>query len=146
MLEEEKLAENAERLGGILRSELSKLPKDIVSEVRGKGLLDAIVINVGRLFVLSLSSQEAYFFWDYEITTPSCHKKCPHLLYKYEYIMPKYMYQLCLICNMNEFMIDHIFFQSRCSLHMTFHVKRKSAFIYSFHTHPCNAFITHALL
>ncbi|XP_005091135.1 ornithine aminotransferase, mitochondrial isoform X1 [Aplysia californica] len=48
VLEEEKLAENAERLGQILRTELSKLPKDIVSVVRGKGLLDAIVINVGH--------------------------------------------------------------------------------------------------
>jgi len=48
VLEEEKLAENAERLGQVLRSELSKLPKDIVSVVRGKGLLDAIVIDVGH--------------------------------------------------------------------------------------------------
>ncbi|KAL3865093.1 hypothetical protein ACJMK2_006724 [Sinanodonta woodiana] len=45
VLEEEKLAENAARLGVILREELSKLPKDIVSIVRGKGLLNAIVIN-----------------------------------------------------------------------------------------------------
>ncbi|XP_063607340.1 ornithine aminotransferase, mitochondrial-like [Penaeus indicus] len=45
VMEEEKLAENAERLGNILRSELSKLPKEVVSVVRGKGLLDAIVIN-----------------------------------------------------------------------------------------------------
>ena len=47
-MEEEKLAENADRLGQILRSELSKLPKDIVSTVRGRGLLNAIVINVGK--------------------------------------------------------------------------------------------------
>jgi ornithine--oxo-acid transaminase len=45
VLEEEKLAENAERLGEILRHELSQLPKDVVSIVRGKGLLNAIVIN-----------------------------------------------------------------------------------------------------
>ncbi|ESO82732.1 hypothetical protein LOTGIDRAFT_184502 [Lottia gigantea] len=45
VLEEEKLAENAERLGEVLRKELSTLPKDIVSVVRGKGLLNAIVIN-----------------------------------------------------------------------------------------------------
>lgn len=45
VMEEEKLAENAEKLGNILRSELSKLPKEVVSIVRGKGLLDAIVIN-----------------------------------------------------------------------------------------------------
>jgi len=48
VLEEEKLAENAERMGQKLRDELSLLPKDIVSVVRGKGLLDAIVINVGH--------------------------------------------------------------------------------------------------
>jgi ornithine--oxo-acid transaminase len=42
---EEKLAENAERLGHILRAKLSELPKDVVEIVRGKGLLNAIVIN-----------------------------------------------------------------------------------------------------
>ena len=45
MLEEEKLAENAERLGHVLRAELSKLPTEVVKIVRGKGLLNAIVIN-----------------------------------------------------------------------------------------------------
>ncbi|KAF7378921.1 hypothetical protein V1477_007915 [Vespula maculifrons] len=45
VLEEEKLADNANNLGPILRSELEKLPKDIVTLVRGKGLLNAIVIN-----------------------------------------------------------------------------------------------------
>lgn len=45
VLEEENLANNAEKLGEILRRELQKLPKDIVSVVRGKGLLNAIVIN-----------------------------------------------------------------------------------------------------
>ncbi|XP_013107431.2 ornithine aminotransferase, mitochondrial [Stomoxys calcitrans] len=45
VLQEEKLAENAEKMGQLLRSELSKLPKDVVSVVRGKGLLNAIVIN-----------------------------------------------------------------------------------------------------
>ena len=48
MLIEEKLAENAERLGHILREELSKLPSDIVTIVRGKGLLNAIVIEEGK--------------------------------------------------------------------------------------------------
>lgn len=47
VLQEEKLAENAERLGKILREELSTLPKDVVPMVRGKGLLNAIVINKG---------------------------------------------------------------------------------------------------
>lgn len=44
-MEEEKLAENAQRMGELLRSELSKLPKDIVTTVRGKGLLNAIIIK-----------------------------------------------------------------------------------------------------
>lgn len=45
VLEEEKLAENAERMGQLLRSELRKLPSDIVATVRGKGLLNAVVIK-----------------------------------------------------------------------------------------------------
>ncbi|XP_017042439.1 ornithine aminotransferase, mitochondrial [Drosophila ficusphila] len=45
VLQEEKLADNAFKMGNLLRSELSKLPKDVVSVVRGKGLLNAIVIN-----------------------------------------------------------------------------------------------------
>ncbi|XP_013383636.1 ornithine aminotransferase, mitochondrial-like isoform X2 [Lingula anatina] len=45
VLEEENLAENAFKLGEVLRNELRKLPTDVVSIVRGKGLLNAIVIN-----------------------------------------------------------------------------------------------------
>uniref|UniRef100_A0A3P8TRW8 Ornithine aminotransferase n=1 Tax=Amphiprion percula TaxID=161767 RepID=A0A3P8TRW8_AMPPE len=45
VLEEEKLAENAQKMGELLRAELRKLPKDIVTTVRGKGLLNAVVIN-----------------------------------------------------------------------------------------------------
>lgn len=45
VLEGERLAENAQRLGIILRSELAKLPKEVVRLVRGKGLLNAIVIS-----------------------------------------------------------------------------------------------------
>lgn len=48
VLVEEKLAENAQRLGEILRAELKKIPKDLVTLVRGKGLLNAIVINKGK--------------------------------------------------------------------------------------------------
>lgn len=48
VLVEEKLAENSEKMGNLLRSELNKLPKEIVTKVRGKGLLNAIVINKGR--------------------------------------------------------------------------------------------------
>lgn len=46
VLEEENIAENAFKMGEIFREELQKkLNKDIVSDVRGKGLLNAIVIN-----------------------------------------------------------------------------------------------------
>ena len=48
-MEEEKLAENADKLGKIFREELSKLPKDIVTTVRGRGLLNAIVVNSSKL-------------------------------------------------------------------------------------------------
>lgn len=42
---DEKLADNAERLGGILRRELRSIQSDMVTTVRGKGLLNAIVIK-----------------------------------------------------------------------------------------------------
>lgn len=45
VLIEEKMAENAAKMGERLRASLNKLPKDIVSVVRGKGLLNAIVID-----------------------------------------------------------------------------------------------------
>lgn len=47
VVKEEGLAENAERLGQLFRSELNKYiaTTDLVSLVRGKGLLNAIVIN-----------------------------------------------------------------------------------------------------
>lgn len=45
VIQEEDLIERSQKMGLILRRELSKIPKDIVSVVRGKGLLDAIVIN-----------------------------------------------------------------------------------------------------
>lgn len=45
VLEEENLAENADKMGTILRRELMKLPSDVVTAVRGKGLLNAIVIR-----------------------------------------------------------------------------------------------------
>jgi len=47
VVREEGLAENADRLGQIFRSELNKYiaTTDLVSLVRGKGLLNAIVIN-----------------------------------------------------------------------------------------------------
>jgi len=45
VLQDEKMAENSERLGAILREELSKLPPDVVKTVRGRGLMNAIVIS-----------------------------------------------------------------------------------------------------
>lgn len=48
VLQEENLAENANKMGALLRKELSTLPKEIVSVVRGKGLLNAIVINSSK--------------------------------------------------------------------------------------------------
>jgi len=46
VLKEEKLPERAEELGALLRSELrSRLPESVVPVVRGRGLLNAIVVN-----------------------------------------------------------------------------------------------------
>jgi ornithine--oxo-acid transaminase len=47
VVEDEKLAENAERLGKLFRAEINKLigEIDLINLVRGKGLLNAIVIN-----------------------------------------------------------------------------------------------------
>ena len=45
VLKEEKLAERADHLGEIVRSELNGLSKDIVTLVRGKGLLNAVIIK-----------------------------------------------------------------------------------------------------
>jgi ornithine--oxo-acid transaminase len=47
VIRDEKLTQNARRLGEIFRSELNQYIKQstIVKQVRGKGLLNAIVIN-----------------------------------------------------------------------------------------------------
>ncbi|KAG8135513.1 putative Ornithine aminotransferase mitochondrial protein [Naja naja] len=45
VIEEEELVKNAAIMGRILRNELMKTPSDIVTQVRGKGLLNAIVIR-----------------------------------------------------------------------------------------------------
>lgn len=45
VLKEEKMAENAEKMGQLLRSELAKLASPLISTIRGKGLLNAIVID-----------------------------------------------------------------------------------------------------
>lgn len=48
VLVSEKLAENAEKMGNKICTELSQLPKEIVSDVRGKGLMIAIQINSSK--------------------------------------------------------------------------------------------------
>lgn len=45
VIKEEKLAENAERLGKIFREEFSSIKSDMIEVVRGKGLLNAVVIK-----------------------------------------------------------------------------------------------------
>jgi ornithine--oxo-acid transaminase len=45
VVKDEKLAENADYLGEIFRAEMRKIKSDMVSVVRGKGLLNAIVIE-----------------------------------------------------------------------------------------------------
>ncbi len=45
ILKDEKLAENAERLGKILRDELAKIQSPLLVSVRGKGLLNAIEVK-----------------------------------------------------------------------------------------------------
>lgn len=48
ILEEENLAENAKKMGAILKEEFEKLPKSQVSEFRGRGLLAGLVLNKGK--------------------------------------------------------------------------------------------------
>lgn len=45
VIKEEKLEENAERLGKIFREEFSSIKSDMIELVRGKGLLNAVVIR-----------------------------------------------------------------------------------------------------
>lgn len=45
VIKEEKLAENADRLGKIFRKEVSSIKSDMIELVRGKGLLNAVVIK-----------------------------------------------------------------------------------------------------
>jgi ornithine--oxo-acid transaminase len=45
VLKDEKMAENAEKMGNLLRAELKKINSLHIADVRGKGLLNAIVID-----------------------------------------------------------------------------------------------------
>jgi len=45
VIKDEKLAENAEKLGKIFRQELGSVKSDMIELVRGKGLLNAVVVR-----------------------------------------------------------------------------------------------------
>jgi ornithine--oxo-acid transaminase len=45
VLKEEKMTENAAAMGELLRTELHQLQSPLIKTIRGKGLLNAIVIN-----------------------------------------------------------------------------------------------------
>jgi ornithine--oxo-acid transaminase len=45
VIKEENLSDNADRLGNIFRSELKKINSEMITKVRGKGLLNALVIK-----------------------------------------------------------------------------------------------------
>ncbi len=45
VVKEEKLAERADRLGKIFRAEMEKIDSEMIGVVRGKGLLNAVVVN-----------------------------------------------------------------------------------------------------
>lgn len=45
VLQDENLAENAEKRGNLFRQEMQKINSPLIKEIRGKGLLNAIVIN-----------------------------------------------------------------------------------------------------
>ena len=48
VLVEEDMINNAARMGELLRKELNRLPKEVVKTVRGKGLLNAIIIDSSK--------------------------------------------------------------------------------------------------
>lgn len=45
VVKKENLAENAEKMGKIFREELKKIQSDMITKIRGKGLLNAVVIK-----------------------------------------------------------------------------------------------------
>jgi ornithine--oxo-acid transaminase len=45
VLKDENLSENAEKMGMLFRNELERLQSPVISNIRGKGLLNAIVVN-----------------------------------------------------------------------------------------------------
>jgi ornithine--oxo-acid transaminase len=57
VLIDEGMIENAARMGELLRTELNRLPKNIVQIVRGKGLLNAIIVDSSKF-----STELSYVF------------------------------------------------------------------------------------
>lgn len=51
ILEEENLAENARKMETVIKNTLGKLPKEIASEVRCKGLMAAVELREGSNLV-----------------------------------------------------------------------------------------------
>ena len=45
VVKNEKLAENADKMGQLFRSEIMKIDSDMIELVRGKGLLNAVIIK-----------------------------------------------------------------------------------------------------
>jgi ornithine--oxo-acid transaminase len=45
VVRDEKLAENAEKMGKLFRDELAKIKSPMIETIRGKGLLNAVVIK-----------------------------------------------------------------------------------------------------
>ena len=48
VVKDEKLVENAEKMGKIFRAEVKKIKSPFITEVRGKGLLNAVVIKPNK--------------------------------------------------------------------------------------------------
>lgn len=58
------MSENAAKLGKLFRRELEKIPKKFVTKVRGKGLLNAIVVpkGINKVFLLFYKHKHLHIF------------------------------------------------------------------------------------
>lgn len=65
-LQQDKIIENAKEMGEILRACLCDLPKDIVCEVRGMGLLNAMVLNPGNSTIYVFIQRAAIVYENYQ--------------------------------------------------------------------------------
>jgi len=84
VLKNEKLSENSERLGIILRNELKKIPSKRISLIRGKGLFNAMIIqpeeNFKRLGCLPQNdgkrpARQTHTRRHYPFRTPALHHR-----------------------------------------------------------------------